>query len=114
MHNRSDQEIGQVTQRPSGLVDEPLPAGVGRLLGRQAGQKTLKRLGPVALQGEYVLELIYDAFDDLPLSRRPARVAFLEQRVRRRKRVAQAVASASFLRVSMDVSFHNARPCLAS
>src|SRR5687768_6439941 len=65
MHNRSDQKVGQVAQRSPELVVEPLPAGVGRHLGRQAGQKTFKRLGPVALQGEEVLELIYDPFDDL-------------------------------------------------
>src|SRR5215213_6422525 len=49
MHNRSDQKVGQVAQRSSELVVEPLPANVGHHLGRQAGQKTLKRLGPVAL-----------------------------------------------------------------
>src|SRR5215207_8078735 len=76
MHNRSDQKVGQVAQRSSELIVEPLPAGVGRDLGRQAGQKTLKRLGPVTLQGEDVLELVYDPFDDLPLSRCPAKVAF--------------------------------------
>ncbi len=76
MHNRSDQKVGQVAQRSPELVVEPLPAGVGRHLGRQAGQKTTERLGPVALQGEEVLELIYDSFDDLPLSRSPATVCF--------------------------------------
>jgi hypothetical protein len=30
----------------------------------------------VALQGEDVLELVYDPFDDLPLSRSPATVRF--------------------------------------
>jgi hypothetical protein len=49
-----------VAQRSPKLVVEPLPAGVGRHLGRQAGQKTTERLRPVALQGEDVLELIYD------------------------------------------------------
>src|SRR5215211_1065377 len=76
MHNRSDQKVGQVAQRSSELIVEPLPAGVGRDLSLQAGQKTLKRLGPVTLQGEDVLELVYDPFDDLPLSRCPAKVAF--------------------------------------
>src|SRR5918993_5629136 len=74
MHNRSDQKVDQVAQRSPELVVEPLSASVGRHLGRQAGQKTTQRLGPVALQGEDVLELIYDPFDDLPLSRRPATV----------------------------------------
>jgi hypothetical protein len=39
MHNRSDQKVGQMAQRSSELVVEPLPAGVGRDLGCQAGQK---------------------------------------------------------------------------
>ena len=65
-----------MAQRSPELVVEPLCAGVGRHLGRQAGQKTTQRLGPVALQGEDVLELIYDPFDELPLSRRPATVGF--------------------------------------
>src|SRR5215203_6338579 len=55
MHNCSDQEVGQVAQRSPELVVEPLPAGVGCHLGRQAGQKTTQRLGLVALQGEEVL-----------------------------------------------------------
>src|SRR5215207_9600060 len=76
MHNRSDQKVGQVAQRSSELVVEPLPASVGRHLGRQAGQKTTQRPGPVALQGEDVLQLIYDPFDDLALARSPATVAF--------------------------------------
>jgi hypothetical protein len=62
MHNRSYQKVGQVAQRSPELLVEPLPAGVGRHLGRQAGQETTQRLGPVALQGEEVLELIYDPF----------------------------------------------------
>ena len=39
MHNRSDQKVGQVAQRSPELVVEPLPAGVGCHLGRQAGQR---------------------------------------------------------------------------
>jgi hypothetical protein len=62
MHNRSDQKVGQVAQRSPQLVVEPLPASVGRHLDRQAGQKTTQRLGPVALQGQEVLELFYDPF----------------------------------------------------
>ena len=38
MHNHSDQKVGQVAQRSPELVVESLPAGVGRHLGRQAGQ----------------------------------------------------------------------------
>src|SRR5918995_2043160 len=76
MHNRSDQQVGQVAQRSPELVVEPLPASVGRHLGRQAGQKTAQRLGPVALQGEEVLELVYDPFDDLALARSPAPICF--------------------------------------
>jgi hypothetical protein len=76
MHNRSDQKVGKVALRSSELVVEPLATGVGSDLGCQAGQKTLKRLGPVALQCEDVLELVYAPFYDLPLSRRPATVRF--------------------------------------
>ena len=62
--------------RSSEMLVEPLATGVGSDLGCQACQETLKRLGPVALQGEDVLELVYDPFDELPLSRRPATVSF--------------------------------------
>ena len=61
-------------QRPTKLVVEPLPTGVGCDLGSQAGQKTSQRLGPVALQGEEVFQLVYDALDELALARRPATV----------------------------------------
>jgi hypothetical protein len=44
MHNFSNQEVGQMPQRPTKLVVEPLAAGVGRNLGSQAGQKTTQRL----------------------------------------------------------------------
>ena len=71
MHNSSDQQIGQLTQRTTELDIEPLPAGVGRDFGCQTGQKTAQRLGPVALQGEDVLELVYDSLDDLGVSRPP-------------------------------------------
>jgi len=37
MHNFSNQKVGQMPQRPTELVVEPLPAGVGRDLGSQAG-----------------------------------------------------------------------------
>ena len=54
-----------MAQRPTELVVEPLPAGVGCDLGGQAGQKAAQRLGTVALQGEEILELLYDPLDDL-------------------------------------------------
>jgi hypothetical protein len=77
MRNELDEKVGQVTQRPPIIpVVEPLSTSVGRDLGRQAGQKPTQRLGPVALQGEDVLELVYDPFDDLPLSRSPATIRF--------------------------------------
>src|SRR5918995_6560553 len=72
MHNRSDQKVDQVAQRSPELVVEPLSASVGHHLGRQAGQKTTQRLGPVALQSEEVLELADDPFYDLALARGPA------------------------------------------
>lgn len=56
MHNRSDQKAGQLALRSSDLLVEPPATGVGSYLGCQACQKTLKRLGPVALQSEDVLE----------------------------------------------------------
>jgi hypothetical protein len=34
MHNRSDQKVGRVAQRSPKLLVEPLPAGIGRHLGR--------------------------------------------------------------------------------
>ncbi len=64
-------------QRPTKLVVEPLPTGVGCDLGSQAGQKTTQRLGPVALQGEEVFQLVYDALDELALARRPATVGIV-------------------------------------
>jgi hypothetical protein len=60
MHNSSNQQVGQAAQRTTELNVESLPAGVGCNLGRHARQQTLKGLGPVALQSEDVLELIYD------------------------------------------------------
>src|SRR5215218_11025811 len=76
MCNELDEKIGQVAQRPPDPVVDALSASVGCDLGCQAGQKTTQRPGPVPLQAEEVLELIYDPFDDLPLSRRPASVGF--------------------------------------
>ena len=62
MCNELDEKIGQVAQRPPAPVVDPLYASVGCDLGCQAGQKTTERLGPVALQGEDVLELVYYPF----------------------------------------------------
>ena len=68
MCNELDQEICQLTQRsPDGVVD-PLNAGVGRDLRRQARQQPSKRFGAVSLQSEEVLELAYDPFYDLALA----------------------------------------------
>lgn len=63
-----------MVQRPTELHIELLPASVGRDLGGQAGQKATQRLSRVALQGEVVLELVYDPLDELALARRPATV----------------------------------------
>jgi hypothetical protein len=68
MHNCSNQQIGQVAHRTTQHDVEPLPAGVGRDLGSHACQKTPEGLGPMALQGEETLELIYDPLDDLPFA----------------------------------------------
>lgn len=52
-------------------VVEHLSDGIGGYLRRQPGKQTSEGLRAVALQGENVLELVYDALDELPLSRRP-------------------------------------------
>ena len=52
-----DQQIRQLSQRSVEGVVDPLCAGVGRDLGRQTPQQPSQRLGPVALQGEEILEL---------------------------------------------------------
>src|SRR5215211_4651014 len=76
MHNRSDQEIRKVTQRPVEQGVEPLPERVGCQLGGQAGEQTAQRLRAVALQGEEVLQLRDHLLDDLPLARRPTPILF--------------------------------------
>jgi hypothetical protein len=68
MHNSSNQQVGQAAQRATELDVEPLSAGVGRDFGSKTGQKPLQGLSPVALQGENVLELVYDSLDDLAFS----------------------------------------------
>jgi hypothetical protein len=69
-----DQQIRQVAQGSAEGVVDPLSAGVGRNLGRQTRQQPYQRLGPVALQGEEILQLPDHALDDLPLARSPASV----------------------------------------
>ena len=63
-----------MTQRPTEQRVETLPAQVGRNFRRQAGEQAAERLGPMALQGEEVLQPIDDLLDDLPSARRPASV----------------------------------------
>ncbi len=51
-----------------------LAAGVGGDLGGQPSEQPAERLGAVALQPQEVLELAYDALDQLPLTGRPTPV----------------------------------------
>jgi hypothetical protein len=57
MHDRLDQKVREVAQRPTERRVEPLPARVGCHLCGQAGEQTAQRLRPVALQREKVLQL---------------------------------------------------------
>jgi hypothetical protein len=66
-----DQQVRQLAQGSAEGVVDPLGAGVGRDLGRQPRQQPSQRLGPVALQGEEILELAYNPFYDLALARCP-------------------------------------------
>src|SRR5918994_3793247 len=68
MHNVSDQQVSQMSQRTTKFAVEVLPAGVGRDLGRKTPQEPSEGLRPVALQEEEVLELVYDSLDDLAIS----------------------------------------------
>src|SRR5215210_7988244 len=72
MCNELYEQVRQVAQRSAERVVDPLSAGVGRHLGRQARQKPSQRLGAVALQTEEVLELADDPFYDLALARGPS------------------------------------------
>ena len=54
MCNELYEQVRKVTQRAAEGSVDPLAAGVGRDLGREARQQTLKSLRPVALQGEEV------------------------------------------------------------
>jgi len=66
-----DQQIGQVTRRSAEGAVDPLSAGVGCNLGRQARQQPAEGLGPVAFQAEEVLELADHPLDDLALAGGP-------------------------------------------
>ncbi len=72
--NCSDQQAGQSTQRSSRVRVKDLAAGVGGDLGGQPSEQPAERLGAVALQPQEVLELAYDALDQLPLTGRPTPV----------------------------------------
>src|SRR5215208_6058813 len=74
MCNELDQQVRQVAQRSAQGIVDPLPTGVRRDLGRQAGQQPAQGLGPVALQSEEVLELVDHPLDDLTMARRPAAI----------------------------------------
>jgi hypothetical protein len=66
-----DQQVRQLTQRPTEGVVHALSAGVGRDLGGQTCQKPGEGLRSVTLQREEVLQLADHPFYDLALSRRP-------------------------------------------
>jgi hypothetical protein len=66
-----DQQVRQVTQRPTEGAVHALSAGVGRDLGGQTCQKPGEGLRSVTLQTEEVLQLADHPFYDLALSRRP-------------------------------------------
>ena len=74
MCNCSDPKAGQLTQRSSEVHVKDMAAGVGDDLGGQPGEQTAERLGAVALQSVEVLELPYDALNELPLAGRPTPV----------------------------------------
>ncbi len=78
MRNCSNQQIGQMAQRPPEQGVEPLPASIGGHLRGEARQQPAQGLRPVSLQAEEVLELPDHAFDDLPLARRPAALLAFE------------------------------------
>jgi hypothetical protein len=58
-------------ERGQALGRVTLSTSVGGHLRRQPGKQTSESLGAVALQGEEVLELVYDALDELPLASGP-------------------------------------------
>jgi len=79
MPKELDEKVGRVSRRPPVGVVDPLSTNVGSDFGCQAHQKPTKsppkahqeptrRLGVALLQGEDVLEWVYDPFDELPLA----------------------------------------------
>jgi hypothetical protein len=64
----SDQETRQMAYWAFEPLVQHLPYGVGGYLRSQPGQQTFEGLCAVALQSKDVLELVYDAFYELPLS----------------------------------------------
>jgi hypothetical protein len=68
MRNCSKQATSQMAQGASALCIEPFPGGESGDLGGQAGQQAAQRLGPMALQGEEILELGDDLLDDLAVA----------------------------------------------
>src|SRR5215203_7050812 len=69
-----DQQVRQVTHRPTEGIVDALSAGVCRDLGRQTCQKPAEGLRSVALQAEKVLKLADHPLYDLALSRRPTAI----------------------------------------
>src|SRR5918998_337341 len=63
MHNRSGQEVREVAQRSAKAFVEALPARVSSHIRGQQGEQATQGLGPVALQGEAVLQLRDDSLD---------------------------------------------------
>ena len=68
LSNYSDQKTCQMADRPPELVVEHLSDGVGGNLRRQTSEQASESFRAMALQGEEVFKLIYDAFDELPLA----------------------------------------------
>src|SRR5215207_6328287 len=72
MCNELNEQVRQMAQRSAEGVVYPLGARVRCDLGGQTRKQTSQRLGPVALQGEEILELADHPLDDLPLARGPS------------------------------------------
>src|SRR5215203_3596999 len=60
LSNSSNQQIGQMTQRPTESGVERLPTGVSGDFRCQSGKQTFESFGVVTLQGEKILQLVYD------------------------------------------------------
>ena len=65
-----------MAQRPTKPGVERLPTGVSSNFRRQPGKQTFESFGAVTLQGEEVLQLVYDSLDELPLSGRSSSSLF--------------------------------------